>query len=669
MEAPQPRNRLQQQLKRMIFWVPIDAAVILAGYGIAYFGRALTTPLGYIETNFVFFALITTLVCLYIFGVYRRLWIHTSNHGASILADAVLVAGLIVLGVDLLLSPRPLPISVVLLANLLVLAGLALVRYRSRMFTGFEWRWNAIWHRQFPEAQERVLIVGAGEAGQIFAMRLKSRERRPDEEPSHYVVGFVDDDPEKQDLLVEGKPVLGTRLDIPRLVEQHDIDLIAVAIHRIAGEDFRDILRLCQVTGARIKIIPDTFALVNSTTNVPLLRDVRPGDILGRKTIGRHEDIDFTPVTGKVVMVTGAAGSIGSELVRQMLHYSPTKLIVLDNNESGLHDLLQELSSALAQQTLVPILADITDARAIETVFAEHKPHVVFHAAAYKHVPMLELHPSEAVRVNIGGTWLLAEMAHRYHAERFVLISSDKAVNPSSVMGASKRVCELVVRAVARKPDNQTLFAAVRFGNVLNSRGSVVPLFNKQIDQGGPITVTHPEMKRYFMAISEAVNLVIHAASMTTGDDLFMLRMGDEINIVDLARRMIRMRGLVPDKDIEIKFTGVRPGEKLQEVLQHDSEIAADTLHPQIVRLHDVQEHFNGETFLQEIQDLVTHCGPGCDRAVDLPAVAEGQSHLATSGSWKYCLVCLDERINSARSTEGTRVDIRTWAERRSSTL
>jgi FlaA1/EpsC-like NDP-sugar epimerase len=326
--------------------------------------------------------------------------------------------------------------------------------------------------------------------------------------------------------------------------------------------------------------------------------------------VGWHEDVDVSAVSHKVVLVTGAAGSIGSELCRQILLYSPVKLILLDNNESGLHDLITELSTEPFVSRLQPFLADITNRKMVSHLFETYRPQIVFHSAAYKHVPMLEYFPDEAVRVNIGGTYQLAELARDYKVERFVLISTDKAVHPSSVMGASKRICELLMHAFSEQGNHKTLFTSVRFGNVLGSRGSVVPTFDRQIDAGGPITVTDPEMTRYFMTIPEAVNLVIHAACLTRGDDLFMLRMGEVVRIVDLAERMIRLRGLVPYKDIAIKNVGLRPGEKLHEELRSDDEEEILTLHPHIVELVRSKNGLQPESFSQRLSQL---CHKGLD--------------------------------------------------------
>jgi FlaA1/EpsC-like NDP-sugar epimerase len=579
---------VQQRLKylqRVGPWLLADAAILVTAYLTIYSIRIETFPAisnNHHQIAFLGGALAVALTALYLLGGYQRIWSRTSGHDVQVIVAAVGLSTLVTGIADWFLRPRPFPLSVVLVANFVALAGFSAIRYRSRLLSGLFWRWKVVWHEQFPVQAVRVLIVGAGDTGQVTAWRLKHRS--PDGQ-RYDVIGFVDDDPAKQHMVVEGSRVLGTCEDIPYLVETHGVELVAVAIHNISGRDLRGILSCCELTPARIKIIPDVFAVIGSKTGTPLLRDIQAEDLLGRQPLAWHEEVDITPVSHKVVLVTGAAGSIGSELCRQILKYDPVKLIMLDNNESGLHDLVIELSHERTSGQLQPFLADITDRQSLNRLFAHYHPQVVFHSAAYKHVPMLEYHPNEAVRVNIGGTQQVAGLARDYGVERFVLISTDKAVNPSSIMGASKRVCELLMHSLAHQDGHRTLFTSVRFGNVLGSRGSVVPLFNRQIEVGGPVTVTDPEMTRYFMTIPEAVNLVIHAACLTTGGDLFMLRMGEVVRIVELAERMIRLRGLVPHKDIPIRYVGLRPGEKLHEQLRGDHEQEIPTRHPHIVKL------------------------------------------------------------------------------------
>jgi FlaA1/EpsC-like NDP-sugar epimerase len=486
---------------------------------------------------------------------------------------------------------------------MLSLVGFVTVRYRGRLLSGLSWRWRAVWYHDFPVVPTRVLITGAGEAGQVTAWRLKHGSP-PD--VKYCVVGFVDEDPDKHGMYVEGCQVLGDYRAIPQLVEQHRVDLIVIAEQPVSGSEFRQILSYCESTDARIKVMPNIFDLLSRKMAVPFLRDIQAEDFLGRSAIGRHPSVDLGPVTHKAILVTGAAGSIGSELSRQLLTYEPIKLILLDNNESALHDLVCNLGCQAppGSDWLVPVLADITSRVEMNRVFAQYKPQVVFHSAAYKHVPMLEYYPYKALQVNVNGTRWTAELAQYHGVERFVLISTDKAVCPANVMGATKRICELIMATLSRQGGGHTLFTSVRFGNVLGSRGSVVPTFNRQIDGGGPVTVTDKNMRRYFMTIPEAANLVIHAACLTKGGDLFMLNMGDEVRIVDLAERMIRMRGLRPYTDIGIEFTGTRPGEKLYEELHANSEIPQSTCHPDIFQLIDGTLKLEPTAFWAQLADL-----------------------------------------------------------------
>lgn len=537
------------------------------------------------------------------FKVYHRIWERTSGHSVSILLDAVVIVSVVTITVVVIINPRPLSIGIVLVGNLLSLIGFVAVRYRSRLISGFAWRWHVWWGSKVPAPQMNTLIVGAGESGQALALRMKHHSG----DRFQKLVGFVDDDPNKKGMFVEGSPVLGSRTDIPHLVKAHNIELIAVAIHNISSTGFRDILHFCEMTDARIKIVPDVLMQMSSTQQAALLRDVRAEDLLGRGVVTRHESVDLTPVINKSILITGAAGSIGSELSRQILTYQPKQLLLLDNNESGLHDLIVEIQLMRPDLDVVAILADITVCETLRRTFETYRPEIVFHAAAYKHVPMLEYHPIEAIRVNVAGTKLVAELASEFHAERFVLISTDKAVDPSSVMGASKRVCELILHALCVDDNCSTRFTSVRFGNVLGSRGSVVPTFTHQIEMGGPVTVTHPEMTRYFMSIPEAVNLIIHAASMTQGDDIYILQMGEVVRIVTLAERLIRLRGLRPHHDIEIKYTGVRPGEKMHEALVSEAETPNPTEHPNIIQVNTWPDDFSLTDFWHNLRELTNN--------------------------------------------------------------
>lgn len=594
---------LSHRHRRIFAWMLVDALIVFAAYSAVFLIQALTTQHDFFRSVWAFAAAALVMVTmLFLFGVYQRLWSHTSGHGITVILNAVIAATvLICLFVIIQPAPRSLRLSLVILGNILACAGFVAIRYRSRLVSGLSWRWRAIWHHEFPQQPNRVLIIGAGEAGQTLAWRFKHRFSGH----NYKIVGFIDDDPDKQNMYVEGCRVLGTRRDLIAIAEKNNVDLIVVAVHNISGADFREILSLCEHTGAMIKVVPDVLALVKDKHSTTLLRDVQAEDLIGRTAITRHEGIDLSSIQHRVIMITGAAGSIGSELSRQVLNYMPRKVVLLDNNESGLHDLLIELQARCPQAEIIAALADITLYNAINAIYAKHHPQIVFHAAAYKHVPMLEDYPAEGVRTNILGTRNVAELARDFGVERFVLISTDKAVNPSSVMGASKRICELLLYALDCEGKGDTIYTSVRFGNVLGSRGSVVPTFNRQIDSGGPVTVTDPEMTRYFMSIPEAVNLIIHAAAMTEGDDVFILKMGEVVRIVELAERMIRLRGLRPYKDIEILFTGTRPGEKMHEELFNEFESAVETKHPHIMKHNTWPRNFDCSTFNTKLDRLL----------------------------------------------------------------
>ncbi|MCL4249657.1 MAG: polysaccharide biosynthesis protein [Anaerolineae bacterium] len=583
----------------------VDALVVVVSYAATLSVRVWNTSLE-VSSGFyaIAFAAIITPFIFYAFHIYHCMWEHSSGAEVGRLFRATVVVTAVVFVFSASITPRPLPLSVVLFSLIPVTGGVTVVRYRRRVLSGFSWRWKAVWKQEFPAQATRVLIMGAGESGQLLAVRLK---RHPNSHGTRYtIVGFVDDDPKKQRLYLEGYRVLGTREQIPDLVDTFDVDLIAIAIHKISSADFRDILSYCEKTSARIMVLPDVLDAVKNRHSNKVLRDVQLEDLIGRHAISKPEGISFEHVENKVILVTGAAGSIGSELCRQMVNYNPSHLLLLDNNESGLYDIEADLRALHPKVRMTAILADITHEDSLRQVFTEHRPQVIFHAAAYKHVPMLEQYPAEGLRVNIGGTINLALLAMEYQVARFILISTDKAIKPISVMGASKRLCEELLRSLSELGHHETLFASVRFGNVLGSRGSVVPLFTRQIEAGGPVTVTHPDMTRYFLSIPEAANLVIAAACLTAGGDTYLLKMGESVRIVDLAERMIRLRGMRPGADIEITYTGVRPGEKIREELFNQDEEITETTHPYIVKIKgDAVAKSDG--LLEGLRRLVDH--------------------------------------------------------------
>lgn len=581
------------------FWIFTDACTVIAAYTLTFLVRTLASFESYLNTlDNIFLFAVLNLIFLQLNGAYKRIWRQTSGREISVLVFASLQTTMVITAINLLPQIRYLPMSVIWMGQFLSMVTFAAFRFRGRLINGLQWRWRAVFLGVFPKDIEatRVLVVGAGHAGQHFVLQTHTLG----EKLGLTVVGFIDDDYQKQGLLVEGKPVLGETSDIPRVVHDFQIELIVLAIHNITSTALRRIVDLCQSTEAKIRVIPDLYATLHSSPTSDHLREVRVEDIIGRPAVPiEASQVDMTPITEKVLLVTGAAGSIGSEIAQQLMRYQPRILVLVDNNESGLYDLVNLLKVIDPAMQVVPHLCDVTDEFALGLIFSETRPHVVFHAAAYKHVPLLEDHPYQAVRINVGGTLNTARLAQKYEAERFVLISSDKAVNANNVMGATKYLCEQIVRSLAKaKPECHTLMCAVRFGNVLGSRGSVVPLFEKQIDAGGPITITDRQMSRYFMSIPEAAHLVLQAACMTSGLDLYLLEMGEEVRIVELAERMIRLRGLRPYKDIPIEFVGLRPGETLHEGLILPGEIRRATDHPYI---------FGVESPVLDAHDFLTH--------------------------------------------------------------
>lgn len=420
---------------------------------------------------------------------------------------------------------------------------------------------------------QRTIIFGAGETGRLAAWRLLTEEsHRP-----YKLLGFIDDDPAKKGLRLHGASVLGDRTQMVDIVERLQVELIVIAISE--RTPLREVVAIAQQTPARLQMASAIFS--TDAPPRPLIRDITVADLHGRAPSHVTEPAQEW-LSIKSALVTGAAGSIGSELCRQLAGIGVPELFLVDNNESGLYDLEIELKAQNPDQRIDVCVGDVTDAAKMRRIMAEASPQLVFHAAAYKHVPLMERFPEEAVRVNLGGTSVVLEQSLRHGVERFVLVSTDKAVDPSCTMGMTKRIAERLVLARASDGRGRMLRTAVRFGNVLGSRGSVVPTFARQIELGGPVTVTHPEMTRYFMDISEAANLILQAAYMTRGGEIFMLDMGEAIPIPEIASRMIRMRGLRPDVDVKIEYTGIRPGEKLHEVLLHTHERSCPTEHPLI---------------------------------------------------------------------------------------
>jgi FlaA1/EpsC-like NDP-sugar epimerase len=520
---------------------------------------------------------------LWAFGIPRFAWSYvglretTRIFGAMVVASGLLAALRLIVGLsstgDPLLQPTFIPFGVVAIDFVLAFLGVVGVRVIRRMLV--ESRIVKQRRRASVKASAiRTLIVGAGQAGLLVAREVASR---PD--LGFQVVGYVDDDPLKRGTAVHGLTVLGDTSQLADVCVRTGATQVLLAIPQAPGSVLRRILNECERVKVHARVVPGIYEVVGGKVNLSRLRDVAIEDLLRRAPVSLEETLIGEVLRGRTVLVSGAGGSIGSELCRQVLRFAPRKLILLERAENNLFQIHRELGGQGTDVELVPALADVCDRARIDSLLGEHRPHVLLHAAAHKHVPLMELNPCEAIKNNVLGTRILAEAAAKHGVTTFVMISTDKAVNPTSVMGATKRIAECFVQALSSC--SQTRFAAVRFGNVLGSAGSVVPIFREQIERGGPVTVTDPEMRRYFMTIPEASQLVLQAASMGEGGEIFILDMGEPVLVVDLARDLIRLSGFKQD-DIEIVFTGIRPGEKLFEELSLDDELAARTRHPKV---------------------------------------------------------------------------------------
>lgn len=444
---------------------------------------------------------------------------------------------------------------------------------------------------------KRFLIVGAGNAGEAL---LRELHRMPVEQ--YDVIGFIDDDPAKQGMEIHGIPVLGKVDQLPQICKNENIDEIAVAMPSATAKQLRKVVQICEGAKVRFRTVPSIADIASGRYRVSQIRDVDINDLLGREAIQLDLDIIEQYLKNKVILVTGAGGSIGSEMCRQVCNFEPKLLLLLEQAENALFFIEKELRKSFPNVAMENLICDITDKRRVEQIFEKFRPEVVIHAAAHKHVPLMEINAGEAIKNNVVGTKTVADAADKYGAGSFVMISTDKAVNPTSIMGSSKRIAEMYIQDINKT--SNTHFVTVRFGNVLGSNGSVVPIFKNQIAAGGPVTVTHPEMKRYFMTIPEASQLVLQAAAMGEGSEIFVLDMGEPVKIVDLAKELITLSGFRPGEDIEIVFTGVRPGEKLFEELSIEGEDMMPTRHNKI-GIWENRIPYTREQLHQMISDLV----------------------------------------------------------------
>jgi len=581
----------------------LDAASLVAAPVVAFlvrfedfgwFGQNLRMVLPYI-----LLAAPVRLLVLYNFGMYRRLWKHASIGELKQILAAGGVAAIFSALIGLFLLPQfgitssRVPFSVVFIDALLATAAIALPRLLARTIRAKSRR------RGHVEPGRPALIVGAGDTAKLVAKELIANPALGFEP-----IGFVDDDLTKQNHMLLDLPIMGTLAAIKSIVEQHGVSELIIAMPSAHGDVVRKVVRAGLDCGIPTLTVPSLPELISSKTNGASLREVEIQDLLRREPVETDLAAVAELATGETVLITGAGGSIGSELCRQIARLAPSRVILVGHGENSIFDILHELKGAFPDVDIVPVIADVRDRKRVAAVFDLYKPHAIFHAAAHKHVPLMEENVIESITNNIFGTLNVVDAALASSCKHFVFISTDKAVRPTSVMGATKRVAELIVQHAAQKYERN--FVSVRFGNVLGSRGSVVPTFLRQIRAGGPVTVTHPEMQRYFMTIPESVQLVLQAGALGRGGEVFLLDMGEPIRIVDIATDLIRLSGLTVGTDIEIKFTGMRPGEKLYEEMFFSAENVLMTDHPKVLRAR------NGilpEGVMRRIQGLVDAAG------------------------------------------------------------
>ncbi len=516
--------------------------------------------------NFLPLNILLTLVIFYFFRLYHSLWAFAGENEMQNLVIACFLSA-IVSGVGLNLfkiSGQPVPDSYYFMYLFLLITFMFISRFSYRFLRSRKHR------MQNRKNNISVMIIGAGEAGNALIKEIVSSNYS-----TMVIRCIIDDDKQKWGQFIQGIKVVGGRDKIIESADLYDIDEIFIAIPSAPRTVIRDILDICKETNCKLRSLPGMYQLVNGEVSVSKLRDVEVEDLLGREPIRVDLDSILGYVQNKVVMVTGGGGSIGSELCRQIATHKPAKLIIVDIYENNAYDIQQELLQRHPDLPLVVLIASVRNTKRMNSIFAEYRPDIVYHAAAHKHVPLMETSPNEAIKNNVFGTWKTASAAAMNGCRKFVMISTDKAVNPTNIMGASKRICEMIIQTFNKH--YETEFVAVRFGNVLGSNGSVIPLFKKQIAAGGPVTVTHPDIIRYFMTIPEAVSLVLQAGAYARGGEIFVLDMGEPVKILDLAKNLIRLSGYKVGEDIQIEFTGLRPGEKLYEELLMDEEGMQDT--------------------------------------------------------------------------------------------
>lgn len=540
--------------------------------------------------HYSFINVLCTLLIFSLFSLYESLWRYASVTEllntvlACVLCSMAQVVGMYMLQYRM---PRSYFILYLLILLPLMVAGRFSYRFlrimKQRMYTD---------HLEQPII---TMVIGAGDAGTLIIKEMQSSYHLKNK-----VVCVIDDNPQKKGTRILGLPIVGGRDKIPYAVKKYKIQEIVVAIPTIVPKDKKELLEICKETGCKLRILPGMYQLINEEVSISKLREVEIEDLLGREPVRVDIDSVLGYVQGKRVLITGGGGSIGSELCRQIAGHNPAQLIIVDIYENSVYDIQQELKMKYPNLNLVVLIGSVRNTHRINTIFQTYRPELVYHAAAHKHVPLMEISPNEAIKNNVFGTLNTARAAEENGCKRFILISTDKAVNPTNIMGASKRICEMIIQALDKTA--KTEFVAVRFGNVLGSNGSVIPLFRKQIEKGGPVTVTDKNIIRYFMTIPEAVSLVIQAGAFARGGEIFVLDMGEPVKIDDLARNLIKLSGFRPDVDIKIKYTGLRPGEKLYEELLMDEEGLKKTAHEKIYIGKPIE--FEVDEFMEQLKKL-----------------------------------------------------------------
>ena len=590
-------NILGNYRTRQLILILIDTIFIFTSFIISAW-LVRKTKIAISDNNFLILTtvyIIINIAFLYIFKCYKSLWRYA---GEEELISIVSACGLTVVPTFLIhkLFGGDFSIIFYLINVVLIIFLVGGVRLLYRIGS------RVISRLRIKDKMKNVLIVGGGCAGDIVIQELKNNpqlHKKP--------IGIIDDDKNKKGRSIHNVPIIGTTKDIENVVEINDIDEIIIAIANISKSEKKEIIDKCKNTKCKLKTIPGVYEIIDGKVDIKKIRDVQIEDLLGREPIKVNLNEMSEYIHNKVILVTGGGGSIGSELCRQIATFEPKQLIILDNYENNAYSIQQELIRKYGDKlNLETVIASIREIKRLEGIFSEYRPDVVFHAAAHKHVPLMENSPSEAIKNNIFGTKNVAIMADKYKVKKFVLISTDKAVNPTNIMGATKRAAEMIIQTM--NEESETEFVAVRFGNVLGSNGSVIPLFKKQIEEGGPVTITHPDIIRYFMTIPEAVQLVIQAGAMARGGEIFVLDMGDPVKIVDLAYNLITLSGFEPNVDIEVKFTGLRPGEKLYEELLMSEEGLTNTDHKKIFIGKPMEFDMNTHTqLLNELKEIVVN--------------------------------------------------------------